>query len=162
MWSTPRNEVFSKTEEYMTQALIKQKIKHGSVLGVTYVLLCLLIGEEHPFSRVDMYNSFPLTSQAFYISDTRGKLIPLQKHFKYSSGNLAHNYYAIQDRLSGTTPDSVLCHKIAVLLYRQLKQYQISSFEQDTVQLRRMTFSYSQNELLQTSEVIYETTDKGQ
>ena len=128
------------------------------IIGMIYLVLCLLIGEEHPFSRVEMYDSFPKESEAFYLSNIKGNPIQLQKYFHYSSGNLAHNYYTIENRLSHTVPAQKIKRETAKLLYLQLKQYQFIPLDQDTIQLRRMTFSYSDKRLLQISEVLYETS----
>ena len=35
------------------------------------MIMSLLIGEVHPFSREPMYNSFPNLATAFYLSDSR-------------------------------------------------------------------------------------------
>jgi hypothetical protein len=58
---------------------------------VLYVLLGLLIGEHHPFSRFPMYDNLPNWSHSFEVQDTSGNLIPCTSlHIK--GGNLNHWY----------------------------------------------------------------------
>lgn len=56
-----------------------------------YVILGILIGEHHPFSRFPMYDNLPNWSHSFEVQDTLGNLIPC-KSLHMNGGNLNHWY----------------------------------------------------------------------
>ncbi len=61
------------------------------IIFVFYVLLGLLIGEHHPFSRFPMYDNLPNWSHSFEVQDTSRNLIPC-KSLHMNGGNLNHWY----------------------------------------------------------------------
>lgn len=73
-----------------------------------YVVLSLLIGETHPFSRFEMYDHFPSEAHAFRILDGNGELQPSKEMFAFRTADLSHSYSAASDRFSTLEPDSAM------------------------------------------------------
>jgi hypothetical protein len=99
-----------------------------------------------------MYSSFPSLSRAFYISDKKGKVIPIRKYFHYNSSDLTHNYYAIEKQ-----PNMTGQKEIGQKMWVQIEQYRFAPIEEDSVQVREMDFEYQDRKLLQISKTLYET-----
>jgi hypothetical protein len=138
-----------------SQDIVAHSLKEVFI-GTLYILLCLIIGEDHPFSRVEMYNSFPKTSHSFFLCSTNGKVIPLKNFFHYSSENLTHNYNAICQSLQGKVPENELAHKAGKMLWLQIKPYQYRDLELDSIQICELTFAYDLNKLKLTPQVLDE------
>ncbi|MCW5906470.1 MAG: hypothetical protein KIS94_01305 [Chitinophagales bacterium] len=49
-----------------------------------FILLSLLLGEEHPFSRFDMYASFPTKATYYFLADENNNSISGMKEFSFS------------------------------------------------------------------------------
>lgn len=64
-------------------------------LFLSYVVICVLIPEIHPFSKYPMYSSFPNYSYSFYVADKNDSLIPFHDNFKIRANEIAHTYYEI-------------------------------------------------------------------
>jgi hypothetical protein len=60
---------------------------------ITFVILSWIIGEQHPFSRIPMYHSFPNYAYVFSLSDKNDRLIPLQNVSPLGAAELSHLYY---------------------------------------------------------------------
>ena len=90
--------------------------------SIFYIALSLIIGDVHPFSRYEMYNSFPSTALAISATDKNGKLLPIQDYFKYSSFSLLHSYYALLPSVQQyyTNPDSIQYHTVKIVVENML------------------------------------------
>lgn len=76
------------------------KFSHRKILDyvglfAVYCAISLSVGEQHPFSRFPMYNSFPNWSYAFYLTDVSGEMIPWWHAFEVDAGHIAHRFYGI-------------------------------------------------------------------
>lgn len=49
-----------------------------------FILLSLLLGEEHPFTRFDMYASFPTKATYYFLTDENSNSISGMKEFSFS------------------------------------------------------------------------------
>lgn len=60
---------------------------------IPFVILSWIIGEQHPFSRIPMYHSFPNYAYVFSLSDKNDRLIPLKSVSYLGTAELSHLYY---------------------------------------------------------------------
>ena len=77
----------------------------------SYVLLCLLLPEFHPFSRYSMYNRFPNSAYAFYLRNENRDTVALKPNFRMGAQELAHLYGTVVNKLGfdhNTEADSQL------------------------------------------------------
>lgn len=61
-----------------------------------YVVFSLLLKNEHPFSNLPMYNTFPKYSLVFYIQNRKGKMF--NHGIKYKSTDISDLYDAYMER----------------------------------------------------------------
>ena len=117
------------------------------VPSIFYISACLVIGELHPFSRYEMYNSFPSNSFCISITDTNGNLMPVQKYFNYSSFLLLHGYSNVLPDMQKqyTVNDSIQYHTAQILL-RQMLHYSKAPLP-EIFQLRSNTFFYHEKRI---------------
>ncbi len=136
--------------------MIKYNEQNISV-GLCYVILSLIIGECHPFSLVDMYNRFPEKACTFYLTDTKGKLLPIENYYHYKTGDLTHNYNAIckSKNITGDnhTLTSEQLHNIGEIMMSQLGQRCFSKPLANTIQLHQIYF-FLKNDSIQSNDII--------
>lgn len=101
-----------------------------------YIALSLLVGEIHPFSRFEMYDSFPSEALAFRVVDGSGKTLPCKELFGLRTADLSHGYAAARNHLSKHETDSVvLMARISESMMAQLLERAEYSKLPDTVEL---------------------------
>lgn len=127
----------------------------GYLPGLMYVVLCLLVGENHPFSLVPMYDSFPDQSYSFYLSNEQNKILPVESYFTYRAEDIAHNYYAIYDHLSGNETDSMLHETGQAMWQRLLPNIKPTAHLADTVYLHRVTYYLHDDTINSSDEILY-------
>jgi hypothetical protein len=119
-----------------------------------------MIGEFHPFSLLPMYDSFPNWSYAFYISDSKGQLIPNDGNFSIRSADLAHRYYAICDSANvptGYQKESELeLHKVGQIMMRTILSTAPIALRWDTLQLHRVCYYLEDVSILVHNIIMYE------
>lgn len=130
-------------------------------LGLSYVMLSLTIGENHPFTLVPMYNNFPNYAYSYYLSDGRGTLLPLAGYFKYDIGNLSHNFNAIcQDKniphgFQMETEEQL--REVGEAMISQVMEHRFARLPGDTLQLHRICYFMQGDTIAQKDVVMYET-----
>lgn len=117
-------------------------------LFLFYVLVSLLIGEFHPFSRYEMYNSFPPTALAFMLTTPNGNIIPLKEYFHYKTADLSHNYSALQ-------AEGIEKNK-GRQLFEQLLTYRFKALPFDTVVLQKTELQFTKEKLNVVNTPVYE------
>jgi hypothetical protein len=126
-------------------------------LGLSYVLLSLVIGECHPFSRVTMYNSFSKDALAFYLSDSTGKLLPVKKYFGYSADDIAHNYWTIKETsLDYEKETQANLNEIGKAMWAQIAPRALSTQIPHSIQLHRVSYFLKDDSIIQTDIIIYD------
>ena len=139
--------------------MVKSFLRNTS-FGLGYLLLCLLIGEVHPFSLLPMYNSFPNWAYAFYVSDKQDNLLPNNKYFAIPAMDLAHNYYAIcEDQKINTgyemeTKEEL--NKAGEIMMQKLLAKHSASLTADTLQLHRICYSFQGGCVVTHNTIMYE------
>ncbi|MBL7793992.1 MAG: hypothetical protein JNK77_16815 [Saprospiraceae bacterium] len=128
-----------------------------------YLILSLVIGEFHPFSRLPMYNSFPNYAYIFYLSDENERLIPYLKYFDYSknASYIAFFFYSICTQHNypyGTDqedPDHLekTGKEIMDII---LKNEDTTPFDFDTLKLYRKNYYIHNNQIRYTDYLMYE------
>jgi|GEM_PF-7099946 len=102
-----------------------------------YVIVAPIVGEEHPFSRFNMYAMFPNTARYYYLADENNKPISGARKFRFSINQIKDAIAAREKRnhiINGTVAqtkpiaDEVLAYIInrnkdnpELKNYRQLK-----------------------------------------
>lgn len=86
------------TKDWAIQVL-RPRWAHVAVFG-GYVVLSLLVGEVHPFTRVSMYDSFPNWAYVFYLKDGQGNILFFrkEKRLPVDAGGLAHTFYSYNNQ----------------------------------------------------------------
>lgn len=124
-------------------------------LMVLYIVFSLIIGEFHPFSKAEMYNSFPQNAEIITVTDKDGIPLPLNKFFKYSTADLTHNFSAIKQTEAYSILDSnVFENKIGIVLNKQLLPYQYKMISRYDIRL--VSLSYKAETLSIKSKKLYE------
>ncbi len=135
-----------------------KKIIPDVSIGVCYVVLSLLIGECHPFSKESMYDSFPDRSYTFYLSDTRGQLLPLKKYYHFTTNELTHVYNAIcESRDLNGDREAEQMQSIGMTLMEELNRRRFAAVPTDSIQLHQVNY-FLQNDSIHTKDILmYET-----
>lgn len=135
-------------------------IKPNISLGLFYVIICLIVGECHPFSLVSMYNSFPDKACTFYLSDSKGRLLPLKSYYHYITGDLTHNYNAICRSMNmnggnqAETPEQL--DSIGKKMMEILEQRRFLKPPVDPIQLHQVYYSLKGDSIHSSDNIIYE------
>lgn len=124
-------------------------------LLIFYIIISLLIGEFHPFSKSEMYNSFPEKANIISVTDSTASPLPANACFKYSTADLTHNYYAVKQEIPLLSDTNKYFNEIGILLNNQLKQYQYKSTM--TYEIRLFSISYKNQILSINSKKLYGT-----
>ena len=120
-------------------------------LGVLYILISLAIGECHPFSRVEMYNSFPNRAESIALLNSDNKVIPIQQYFNYSSEHLTHNYNnLVEYSIATNNKDKPI---LGSQLWNQLTKYQKTELPKGKINLCLQT-QYFKGKSLQKALII--------
>jgi hypothetical protein len=138
-----------------------KSVRQNISLGLCYIIISLIVGECHPFSLVSMYNSFPDKACTFYLSDSKGTLLPLARYYHYITGDLTHNYNAICRSMGingGNQAETVeQLHTIAKSMMAILEQRCFSKPVADTVQLHQVYYFLKGDSIRSSDIIIYET-----
>ncbi len=137
-----------------------KSILRNTSFGLGYLLLCLFLGEMHPFSLLPMYDSFPNWAYAFYVSDKQDNLLPNNKHFTIPAMDLAHNYYTIcEDQKINTgyereTKEEL--NKAGEIMLEKLLAKRANTLTADTIQLHRICYSLEGDSVIAHNTIMYE------
>lgn len=129
--------------------------KEKLAVGIVYLLLCLVMGENHPFSMQPMYSSFPNSAHSFYLSNEDNKLLPIHEFFNYSSEDLAHNYSVISsttnqnNKLQDSAVGRLMMQLVLPRAYSAAKNF-------DSLRLHKVTYYLSETDsVFQKDEILY-------
>lgn len=126
-----------------------------SILFFVYIIISLVIGEFHPFSRYQMYDSFPLSATSFFLSKPDGKIIPLQEYFNYKTADISHNYATIKAIKKDIGEEG-----IGDILMQQLLTYRKEGLYFDTIVLNKINFVSSGQKFIQRASILSRYTEK--
>jgi len=135
-------------------------IKQNIVLGLGYIMFCLLIGEVHPFTLVPMYSSFPSWAYSFYLSDDDNRLLPLANYFNCGDDALSHYYSNICERkhiaYGNQAETKSQLENIGEQMINQLQSHQYKSIQKPTIRLHRVCYFLRNNSITSTDIIMYE------
>lgn len=137
------------------------KLLYGIWIGALYLLLSLFIGEQHPFTRVPMYSSFPNYAYSFYLSDSANNLLPLATYYHLADDELSHHYSSICEGKKNPYGNQIetaeQLQSVGKLMFEKLKPYQYASLSTEKMRLHRVCYYLSENKIRQTDIVLFET-----
>jgi hypothetical protein len=158
----PNISTFSCEPQFKKQVI--QFFKQNILFGLCYVILSLLIGDCHPFSLVSMYDSFPESATTFYLSDKKGKLLPLKSYYHYGTGDLTHFYGAFCESKNFSREEEAQSpaqlNAIGEAMISELEQHKFAALPADTVQVHQVYYFFKDGSLHQKDNVIYESGSK--
>ena len=121
------------------------------------MIMSLLIGEVHPFSREPMYNSFPNLATAFYLSDSRGNLLPVTKYFSYNTDAITHNYHTIEEIMGYQENETKSrLDKIGREMWTQILPHAYSGVIVHGITIHRVSYFLSKDTISQNDEILYQ------
>ena len=127
---------------------------------VAYVLLSLIFGEVHPFTKVPMYSTFPNWAYSFYISDSTNTIIPTRRYFSCADDELSHQYAAICERLGinygNQIETQVQLDSIGKVMFLFLKEKQIKPLPMNRIKIKRVCYKIHQNQISQVEVILFD------
>lgn len=134
-------------------------IRKNLMLGLVYLILCMLIGEVHPFTQMPMYNKFVNYAYSFKVTDKEGKVIPVNRHYRANCGSLAHKFYAISNSLGvncGFEKETTLeLQLIGKQLMKELQASRKTNPPADTICLYLVNHSFENDSIVKTERLMY-------
>jgi len=131
-------------------------LKH-SLFGFFYIIISLLVGEFHPFSRETMYDSFPNLAVTFYLSDSTGNCLPVKKFFAYNTDAITHNYHNIEERMGYQKAETKQgLHEVGREMWLQIVPHALTSTVTHGVAIHRVSYFMLNNTLQQNDEILYQ------
>ncbi len=134
-------------------------IKKNLMIGIIYLILCLLIGEIHPFTLMPMYNKFVNYAYSFKVTDKEGKVIPVSSYYSTTCGSLAHKFYAIAQTFGinygfdSETPQEL--QLIGKQLLKELQASRKTNPQADTIYLYLVNHSFENDSIVKTERLMY-------
>jgi len=121
-----------------------------------YIVLSLILGEVHPFSKFEMYDYFPSSALAFNLREPNGKMLAVNRYFNYRTADISHNYVAANDKYRGIEQDS-LKRRILVgeSIMTQIRSHSTLQLPNDTVILNMVHIFIGQNGPILKEQSIY-------
>ena len=128
-------------------------------LFTLFVLLSWKIGENHPFTRVPMYHSFPDYAYVFYLEDENQQVIPFKPVSKLHAPEVSHLYFsALRDRGikygKGQEDSLFVLYELGEEMYSNIS-WKIDPFE-TCASLRRTQYQLNDGVLKVTDKILYE------
>ncbi len=135
----------------------------ATFLGVIYLAASLLIGEQHPFTLVPMYNSFQNYAYSFYLSDSTGTLIPFTRHFDCHNDYLSHIYGSVCDKNNIRHGNQIETDEqlklIGKSMMEELNKHQRSLLPTGIIQLHRVCYFAQGGSMKENDKMMYEQTN---
>jgi hypothetical protein len=123
--------------------------------GLLYVVLSLIIGEYHPFSRETMYDSFPNLAIVCYLRNSQGEIVPVKKKFHYTADNITHNYWNILEKIADKNKEMSL-KEVGANLWTQIAPHAYHSTILDGLAIHRISFFIRNDSIIQNDEILYQ------
>jgi hypothetical protein len=135
-------------------------IRKNILLGAVYVVLCILIGEVHPFTKVAMYDKFINYAYSFKLTDNKEQVIPLTGYFRITSGSISHKYFTVMQQRGleygfGKESDSTLKAVGAVLLQDVKSRKKTKPIPSDSLRLYLVYYSLEHDSIRQIERLMY-------
>ncbi len=133
---------------------MKTNLFRGIILGLLYVAASIIIGEQHPFTLVPMYNGFPNYAYSFSMTTADGTLLPFNVYFDCKDDFPSHLYGSICDKMGinagNETETDMQLKRVGEAMLLSLKRYSTQPLPKGEIQLHRICY-YSENELIKSS-----------
>lgn len=137
------------------EKLTISKVYNNVKFGLFYVLLSLIIGECHPFSRETMYNTFPNLAVVCYLRGEKGVLVPVKKNFSYSIDAITHNYWNILEKTENKK-DNRTHAEFGSQLWNQIAPHAYNSTVLKRLTIHRMSYFLRNDTIIQNDTVLYQ------
>lgn len=140
-------------------SLLHKPVRENTFLFFLFVALSWRIGEQHPFSRIPMYHSFPEHAYVFYLEDQNNLLIPFKTISRLHAAEMSHLYYsALKNRNisygKGREDSLVNYYHIGLEVFENIDWYS----EEDKVglKLKRKLLITQNDKLIEEEKILYE------
>ncbi len=132
---------------------MKKNAFRGILLGLIYVAISLVIGEQHPFTLVPMYNGFQNYAYSFYMTTADGKLLPFHVYFDCKDDFPSHLYGSICDKIGvnagNETETDIQLNRVGEDMLLTLKKRHLLPLPKGEIQIHRICY-YSENGLIKS------------
>ena len=139
-------------------------LRKNFAVGFIYLLLCLMIGETHPFSLVEMYNSFPNFARTFLLTDSHENVLPFNEYYWLNSSDLSHKYTTAVELIESKKPGQKLTpddlQKVGEIMMKALLDNSKKPVKTDSIKLYLIT-NYMSNDSVQTDKQLLYATKVG-
>ncbi len=139
-------------------------LRKNFAVGFIYLLLCLMVGETHPFSLVEMYNSFPNFARTFLLTDSHENVLPFNEYYWLNSSDLSHKYNTAIELIQSKKPGQKLApddlQKVGEIMMKALNDNSKKPVEADSLKLYLIT-NYMSNDSVQTDKQLLYATKVG-
>lgn len=119
---------------------------------IVYVLLALVLKNQHPFSNLAVYDTFPKQSFLFYIEDQNGR--KFNHGINYKSADLIDIYDTYLKRKSGSLDEKQLKEIAKNIL--QIAKNKSHFNGNNCFKVIRVTNSIEQNNLTSSKQILYD------
>lgn len=131
--------------------------------GLCYVLLSLIMGDNHPFGLETMYSSFPIVTSTFSLTDGRGDLLPIERYYHYSSADLSHYYASVclSKKTAGNdeSRNDSLSRAIGREMFEELARNRFASLPRGNIQLHQIDFYLQGDSIHNRDKILYDTAE---
>lgn len=131
-------------------------------LFFVFIISSWLIGEQHPFSRYPMYNSFPNYAYIFVLENKQNEHLPLIKYSRLNSAEISHLYFSalkknqILEYGMGVEDDFVDRLNIGEEMFEQIK-WKETKDSLSCLKLSRIFLKIESGKLLKQEKTLYES-----
>ena len=148
--------MFNWEANYFIRIQMHSFFKH-SLFGICYIIISLLVGEIHPFSRETMYDSFPNLAVTFYLNDSAANLLPVKKYFAYNTDAITHNYHNIEEIMGYQQVETKQrLQEVGRKMWLQIMPRAYPTTDTHGITIHRVSYFMVNNSLQQNDEILYQ------
>lgn len=149
------------TSNVFLLSLLRKPIRENTFLFFLFVALSWFIGEQHPFSRIPMYHSFPKYAYVFYLEDLNNQLVPFKEISKLHAAEMSHLYYAALKKRNisygeGREDSLVNYYHIGLEVFENIDWH--SEEDKIGLKMKRKLLTTQNDMLIEEEEILYENS----
>lgn len=126
------------------------------IIFLGFIFISLIVKEYPPFTKSQMYSSFPTQSHNFYITDHQNNILPIHEYFNYSSQDLAHNFDALSNyKFPKKELNETQIKELGKELFSVMLLHQNKILPKEEIKFYRMENSFKNKEIIHSKFLIY-------